>query len=224
MEIRCENCKAKLNIPDQKIPQGQRVIISCPRCKKKVTLDASTPKEENSVLMVDGETSPEVGKGDAEYPSGDRDAPLEFYEEGEKLALVAETDPAQVEMLKQAVEALGYRYVVAENTGEALGKMRFHLFDLVILSDGFDGIELGQSPIRQHLNRLSMSVRRRMFVALIGDTFNTIDHMMAFALSANLVINRKDLDRLTSILKIAISESQKFYKVYMDTLAEIRKA
>lgn len=224
MEIRCENCKAKLNIPDQKIPQGQRVIISCPRCKKKVTLDASTPKEENSVLMVDGETSPEVGKGDAEYPSGDRDAPLEFYEEGEKLALVAETDPAQVEMLKQAVEALGYRYVVAENTGEALGKMRFHLFDLVILSDGFDGIELGQSPIRQHLNRLSMSVRRRMFVALIGDTFNTIDHMMAFALSANLVINRQDLDRLTSILKIAISESQKFYKVYMDTLAEIRKA
>jgi hypothetical protein len=102
--------------------------------------------------------------------------------------------------------------------------MRFHLFDLVILSDGFDGIEFGQSPIRQHLNRLSMSVRRRMFVALIGDTFNTIDHMMAFALSANLVINRKDLDRLTSILKIAISESQKFYKVYMDTLAEIRKA
>ncbi len=102
--------------------------------------------------------------------------------------------------------------------------MRFHTFDLVILTDRFDGIELGQSPVLQYLNHLSMSIRRRMFVALVGDAFNTMDHMMAFAMSANLVINRRDLDKLAGILKNAVSDNEKFYKVFMDTLSELGKA
>ena len=39
MEIVCESCKAKLNIPDEKIPKGQAVRISCPKCKKKIVLE-----------------------------------------------------------------------------------------------------------------------------------------------------------------------------------------
>ena len=31
MEVVCEKCKAKLNIPDEKIPKGKRTIISCPK-------------------------------------------------------------------------------------------------------------------------------------------------------------------------------------------------
>ncbi len=223
MEIKCENCNAKLNIPDKKIPQGKQMIISCPKCKKKLTLDISNLKSENSPPEVEEKTESKVNKADAAYSHEDKDVALEFYEEGVKLALVVETGPAQVEKLRQAVEALGYRYVVAKNTGEAISKMRFHLFDLVILSDELDGIESGQSPILQHLNHVSMSVRRRMFVVLTGDTLNTTDHMTAFALSVNLLINSKDLDKLTGILKNAISDNQKFYKVYMDTLAEIGK-
>ena len=51
-----------------------------------------------------------------------------------------------------------------------------------------------------------------------------MDHMMAFAMSANMVINSNDLDRLTAILKHAISDNEKFYKVFKDTMAEAGKA
>ena len=119
---------------------------------------------------------------------------------------------------------MGYKYIVAENTGQAISKMRFHTFGLVVLSDQFDGIELEQSPILQYLNHLSMSIRRKMFVVLVGDSFNTMDHMMAFAMSVNLVVNRKDLDKFTGILKNAIADNEKFYKVFMDTLTEVGKS
>ncbi|MBW1851134.1 MAG: zinc-ribbon domain-containing protein [Deltaproteobacteria bacterium] len=198
MEIICEKCKAKLSIPDEKIPRGRVMSIACPKCKEKLTLGTRTLEPEK--------------------------AALESYEEGQKLALVAENDPGQIDKLRGAIEGLGYKYIAVENTGQAISKMRFHRFDLVILSDQFDGIELGQSAIRQYLNLLSISIRRRMFVALIGDTFNTMDNMMAFAMSANLVVNRRDLDNLTGILKNAISENDKFYKVFIDTLTEVGKA
>jgi hypothetical protein len=39
-----------------------------------------------------------------------------------------------------------------------------------------------------------------------------------------MVISSKDLDKLTSILKRGVSEHERFYKVFMDTLVETGKA
>jgi predicted Zn finger-like uncharacterized protein len=224
MEIRCENCNTKLNIPDEKIPhQGQRVTISCPKCKGKLTLDARVTKTEDPSPAVNKKAAPEARKADPVRDEAEGIA-LEYNAEGLKLALVAESDPDRFKKIGQAIRDLGYKCVAAENTNQAISKMRFHAFDLVILSNKFDGIELGQSPILQYMNHLSMSIRRKMFVVLIGDTYNTMDHMMAFAMSANLVINRRDSDKLEGILKNAISDNEKFYKVFLDTLSEVGKA
>ena len=90
-------------------------------------------------------------------------------------------------------------------------------------SDQFDDIDLEQSPVLQYLNNLSMSLRRVVFLVLVGQEYKTLDNMKAFALSANLVVNRKDMDKFTAILKQALSDHQRFYKVFMDTLAEVGK-
>ena len=47
---------------------------------------------------------------------------------------------------------------------------------------------------------------------------------MAFSLSANAVINTKDMEKLHPILKKAISDNDKFYKIFMDTMKEMGKA
>ena len=224
MEIICETCKARLNIPDDKIPKDHRATVSCPKCKNKLTLNPHTPKRQNPGAVAEREVEKEQNRWHEETNYGDEDASLDFFEEGVKLALLMETDAQRAEKLKRTVEELGYRGVLARNTRDAVGKMRLHQFDLVFLSDQFDEIDLKQSPVRQHMNNLSMSVRRRVFFALIGDNFKTMDHMMAFAMSANMVINSNDLDRLTAILKHAISDNEKFYKVFMDTMAEAGKA
>ncbi len=224
MEINCNKCGAKFNVPDEKIPKGKRVIISCPKCKNKLTLDSRGSGQEKAAGVTAEETKPGLQRPDDGYGYGEEGAALEFYEEGVKLALVAGNEAEQVEMPKKAVEELGYKCVWAENTREAIGKMRLHHFDLVILPDKFDGVEFKDSPLLQFMNHLSMSLRRRIFLALISDKFNTMDNMMAFAMSANLVVNKNDLDKLTAVLKKALLDHEKFYKVFMDTLVEIGKA
>jgi hypothetical protein len=67
-------------------------------------------------------------------------------------------------------------------------------------------------------------VRRRIFLVFLSSKFKTMDNMMAFARSANVVINSRDLDKLHLVLKKAISENEKFYKVFTDTLSEVGKA
>jgi len=142
----------------------------------------------------------------------------EAGDKGIKLALVMGNNVRDIEKLGQAVEGLGYRCVSVRDTEIAIGKMKLHNFDLMILSDQFDSIELLKSPVFHYLNHLSMSVRRRIFICLIGDGFETMDNMMAFSMSANLVVNWKDIDKLPAILKRSILENGKFYKVFIETL------
>lgn len=226
MEVICENCKAKLSIRDEKIPPGKKVIISCPKCNNKITLDTEGLKKETPAGAVyqDRDRGQASSGIDTSYDFDGEDALLESYEEEVKLALVMQDDVQQSDIYRQAIQELGYKYVCALNSGEAINKTRFHHFDLLILSDGFDDTDLMRSPVLKYMNQLSMSVRRRMFVALTGDTFKTMDQATAFAMSANIVINRRDIGNLTGILKYAISDYEKFYKVFMDILVETGKA
>jgi predicted Zn finger-like uncharacterized protein len=234
MEITCSNCKAKLNVPDEKIPKDQAVLINCPKCKNRITLDARKIAREELFLEDAAAESGELDMrsiaekqekpaGSYDYDDYSGDQALDFFEEGAKVGLVILKRDDNRDKVGVALEWLGYKCVYADNTRDSLGKLRFHSFNIVVLSDGFDNQDISYSPIMNYLNRLPMSSRRKMFVVLAGERFKTMDEMMAFALSANTVVNIKDIDKLTLILKKGLSENEKFYKVLLDTLAEVGK-
>jgi predicted Zn finger-like uncharacterized protein len=231
MEVTCDHCQAKLNVPEDKIPMNQVVRLNCPRCKNKITIDTTTneaPADENKADT--GEQFIEPRNGEEEqgekysYDDYSDDEDLTFFEEDVKLALVMPRDDEQAKVIKTAVEELGYKYIASSNTRDALGKLRFHQFDLILLSEGFDNQGLEGNSIINYLNHISISIRRKTFFALIGDHFKTMDDMMAFAMSVNMVINPNDIQKTRAVLKKGISDFQKFYKVFMDTLVEVGKA
>jgi uncharacterized protein YbaR (Trm112 family) len=224
MEVICEHCRTTLNIPDGRIPKDQKITTACPKCRSKLTIDTRKRKDE----MEPDSAGPGVNAGDLkldarEFLEGEDEA-LEYYEEGVKLALVMGDDAEQNNKIEKHLDAMGFRCVLADNTRKGIGKMRLHHFDLVTFPEDFGGATLDQSPVLHFLNHLSMSVRRRMFVAIVGNDFKTMDQMTAFALSANLVINKKDLGRLSMIMQRAISQNERFYKVFMEIYREMGKA
>ena len=221
MEVVCDHCGAKLKIPDEKVPKDRKLALTCPKCKKKIVVDTRRESARPA-----GEERPKEAAPPPPPPEDLRDdaADIGFYEEGVSLALVLGRDPGEADSLREAVEELGYKCVTAENTRRAVSTIRLHHFDLILLSDGFDGVEAGKSPVLQFMNHLSMSVRRRIFLALVGDEFKTMDNMAAFAMSVNLVISRDDADRCTPILKRAIADNERFYKVMKDMLLEVGRA
>jgi predicted Zn finger-like uncharacterized protein len=232
MEVTCEQCKARFNIPDDKVPKDKVIKLNCPKCKGKISLGSEVPQqpakapeaEEAPLKMMDptaGRKAPEESYG---YEDFTTDEALDFFEEGIKLALIMPSSSMNEDHLRAGLELIGYKCITTPNTRDAIGKLRFHHFDLIILADGFDSQPLDHSVIVNYLNRLSMSVRRKLFFALISDQFKTMDNMMAFAMSANVVINSKDIQKLHLILKKSVSENERFYKVFMDTMMETGKA
>jgi DNA-directed RNA polymerase subunit RPC12/RpoP len=206
MEVTCSGCNTKLNIPDDKVPVDQTVRINCPRCKNKITIES---RENRFAAPAQKVTF---------YEDQSDDDSLEYYDES-KLALVMADENIQ-DKIKAAVEEKSYRFVTSPTIRESLLKLRFNHFDLMILADGFDGQETFGGPIMNYLNHMSMSTRRRIFVTLIGNKFKTMDEMMAYALSANMVVNTKDLGSFSTLLKRGLMEYRRFYKVFLDVLEE----
>jgi len=209
MDITCASCGAAFKIPDEKLPPNQVVIITCPKCKGKIKVDTRKPDKD-------------IASGETEELEQDS-SPLELFEEGTRLALVLNGDDGQINDISSVLKELKYKPIVAPSIQDAMGKLRLHHFDMVILSDGFDGQNLEGSPVTHYLNHLSMSVRRKIFLVLVSEKFDTMDNMMAFTLSANLVIKLADLSKLRLILTKALPDHEKFYKIFMDTLKEAGK-
>jgi predicted Zn finger-like uncharacterized protein len=232
MEVTCEQCKARFNIPDDKVPKDRVLKLNCPKCKGKISLGAEMPEQppkadesgEFRMKFMDPAAGRRVSEESYGYEDFTTDESLDFFEEGIRLALIMPNNSMNEAHLRAGLELIGYKCIPTPNTRDAIGKLRFHNFDLIVLADGFDSQPLDHSVIVNYLNRLSMSVRRKIFLALISDNFKTMDNMMAFAMSANVVINSKDIQKLHLILKKAISENERFYKVFLDTMVETGKA
>jgi len=214
MEIICNNCQSKFRVPDEKIPAGKRATVACPKCKGKISL--GSPKG-----------SPGGGSFDSTDSNNGYDAdekPFDFIEEEGLTALVCESNPLVRKTVIKALEVLDYQITEAESTRDALKRMRYHNYDLFVINENFDTDNPESNGILLYLERLSMLVRRNMFIALVSDRFRTMDNMMALNKSANLIINSKNIDDIGKILSRGITDNEFFYRIFKGTLKEVGKA
>jgi predicted Zn finger-like uncharacterized protein len=210
MEVACKSCQRKFRIPDAKIPSGRNASFACPKCKQVITISAqqgANPKRASD--QKEQHTA---------YDAAEK--PFDFIEEDGKTALVCESTPAIRKSVMKNLELMEYQTTVADSARDALKRMRYHVYDLIVINEGFDTDNPESNGVLIYLERLGMAVRREMFVALISDRFRTMDNMIAFHKSVNLVINTKNIDDIGKILSRGITDNEVFYRVFRDGLKE----
>jgi hypothetical protein len=106
---------------------------------------------------------------------------------------------------------------------DALKQMRFHVFDMVVLSEVFSSTNPDENNVMNYLERLSMTIRRKIFVVLVTSRFRTTDNMAAFNKSVNIVVNTKNIDEIEKIIKSGLSDNADFYRVFKDALVKTGK-
>lgn len=156
------------------------------------------------------------------YDAADR--PFDFVGEGGATALVCEPDPALREKINNGLKEMGYQITTPATAKDALKAMRFHIFDVIVLNELFDTADPQANGVLQYLENMAMTTRRRFFVALVSDTYRTMDNMAAFNRSVNIVINRKSIDNAGKIIKQGVADNKAFYHVFQETLQKMGKA
>jgi CheY-like chemotaxis protein len=209
MQVNCEQCQSKFNLPDEKVPEGKVTTLRCPKCKSPITIDTTPAVPPSSPFQA----------SEDDYDAGDK--PFDFIEEEEKTALVCEPDAIIREQITTTLDMLEYHITVCDSARDALKKMRYHIYDLVVLNENFDTPDPDSNGILIYLERLQMAVRRGIYVLFISTRFRTMDHMMSFNKSVDLIMNPQNIADFEKVLKRGLAEHQMNYRVYRETLKKL---
>lgn len=223
MEISCNTCKSRFNVPDEKLPEGKLASLRCPKCKGKIIVDLTSEGSDSGK----GEAAPTQTHGfdfddsadDNEYNPDER--PFDFLEEEGKTALICEKDPAVVKAINTVLDIMEYSVTVADSMRDALRKMKYHTYDMILINETFDAPDPESNGILIYIERLQMDVRRNIFVGLLTRRFPTMDNMAAFLKSVNITINMTDIDKIDRILGRGISEFELFYAIFKDSAKKL---
>ena len=157
----------------------------------------------------------------AGYDAGEK--PFDFISASTETALVCEADPAIKEKITKTLKNMGYQVTEPASGREALKSMRFHSYDLVVVNEKFNGTdnETSSNEVLYYLQNLAAAARRNIFVALLSDNYRTMDNMMAFNKSVNMIINKKNIDDFATIIQRGLDDSKVFYGIFKEALKKL---
>lgn len=206
MNITCPHCQTKLNVPDEKIPKDRDSSFKCPKCTEKITVPASRPQEDPQPFDP------------AEAPSG---ASARFSSRGRAMICMGEGSPSG--SVVATLGQMGFEAETPVNVTQALKKLEYHVYPLVLIDESFDQGR-GLSDLISHMNNLDMSLRRRICLILISRQNPTGDRMAALHASVNHIMGANDMAHLSEILSEALTEHENFYIVFNESMKAAGKA
>lgn len=148
--------------------------------------------------------------------------PFDFIGTNTETALICESDPAIRENITKTLINMGYHVTDTSSSREALKNMRFHAYDLIILNENFDMAKAQDSnEVLIYLQNMAAATRRNIFVALLSDNYRTMDNIVAFNKSVNLVINKKNIGDFAAIITQGLADNKTFYGIFKESLKKL---
>lgn len=224
----CPHCKTPLKLGDaqmvklrkaiEALAPGKKLTIKCPSCAQAIMLDATaltTTKKSGGITPPGPPDLSWLKEKAVQEDERIEDVPM---------ALVLYPDNEQRQIVRDALEQVGYQVIFVDNVDHARERMRFVNFACVAQSSQFEGRKLEDSSFHLYMRGMSMQRRRYLFYILIGPEFSTLYNLQALAYSANLVINDKDLYHMGTALRRAIPLYEEIFGPFMEELTSAGKS
>ncbi len=107
-----------------------------------------------------------------------------------------------------------YKVFVAQDTRQAVERMRANQIEVLVLEPEFDLIEQGAAFVTREVQVLRPAQRRRLFVVLVSPSLKTLDAHAAFLNNVNALVNTKEMDHLPRILEQGLREYNELYREF----------
>ncbi len=223
MSIGCPHCKQSIAIKKEEDLQGN-AFDAFPDLMADLAGDEPDQKADEPVVETSYEkqdaldsTLTPPGPPDISWlKTGDLGELLHTQELS--LALVLLPAGEDKEKVSQAFVDLGYRVESAESAHEAIEKMKFVTFSAIVLHVDFEGGTLEKSQCHDYIKWLPMSKRRSLYYVVIGPDFHTSYDLAALSVSANMVINGRDIRHISRILRKGFRDYDSLFGPFLSAL------
>jgi predicted Zn finger-like uncharacterized protein len=116
------------------------------------------------------------------------------------------------ESIARGLTQNGYKVFVAQDTRQAVERMRENQLDVVVLDSRFDPVEQGTVFVTREISILRPAQRRRVFFVMLSPSLRTMDPHAAFLNNVNVIINLNQADELPRLIEHRLREYNDLYK------------
>ncbi len=124
----------------------------------------------------------------------------------------------RTDAVERALAAGHYELMIAENTTDAIGRLRTGKMNIVILDSEFDPVEQGTVFVTREISMMRPSERRRLFLVQLSPSVRTADAHTAFVNNVNLIVNFSDVTDLPRLLEQGIADVNDLYRDFNNVL------
>ena len=208
MDVICTGCSKHYKIAEEKLPSDSVAYFTCPNCKKRIKIEVPSKKISLSTNKKTATTESQC---------------FESFEPGTKTALVYCPESRERELLQKELTGLGYEVRLINQQDDIRFRVRYHIYDLIILYQNGPEPEDDLSNIQEYISSLLMDMRRKIFVIHVHPGGNRLDSMQAFSMGTDLTISPSDLENLPEILSPALEANEIAYKVFFERKAKVEE-
>ena len=240
MIIVCQKCSSRLQVDEMKIP-SKPFTIRCPKCNSSVDSNGNINTTEQMGVSVGALPQSEDSRleqpkaaplFESHAPPATASAADRLMELLSGLASQAGANPGYSqsgrsswnprkalvcaveenrESIARGLADNNYQVFVAQDSRQAIERMRENRLDLVILDSRFDPVEQGPVFVTREVSVLRPAQRRRLFFVFLSPTLRTMDAHAAFLNNVNAVVNVNDLADLPKLIEHRLREFNELY-------------
>jgi hypothetical protein len=150
-------------------------------------------------------------------------APYELITAADKPALLGISTLEWQARVLAVLDGQGYKVHAAQDHDDFINRFTQYQYQVTVIEEMFQCSSLADNRSLRFVQHLTMGLRRHSTVFLLGDSFQTLHPMQAFAQSVHAVIHSADFDNLESLLTKVVNDNELFltaYRQVQDRLAQ----
>ncbi|MGE5126630.1 MAG: zinc-ribbon domain-containing protein [Betaproteobacteria bacterium] len=216
MQAQCSQCATRIQIDDAKVPD-RPFKVKCPKCGAILPLPGRGAGSDTPAAAPPPPApapASEPAAAPAAPPSPEAVAHLERLQHSQNDAVIALAGPAAA-AIQQALTRIGYNVDSVDDVEEGARLLEQGAYEVAVTSRAPLGPGRPET-LAQRMLRLSVDMRRRVFVILVGDEFRSGDGTQAWAVQADLVLHPSDAPRAESYIRATMAERKRLYQPLLD--------
>jgi predicted Zn finger-like uncharacterized protein len=222
VQANCPSCSQRIVIDDTKVPD-RPFKVKCPRCQAPVALPgkaAAAPVAAPPEPIVPAAPPAPVAAGSDEMRSQlmaqlRREMSLGDAPSSGGRALVCLPDRNAAGALTVALTRVGYQVDTIDDPEEGARLLEQGICSVVATARSAGAGPRGEN-LYERAGRLNPDGRRRIFLILVGDDYKTGDGTQAWTMSADVVLNTRELATADVVVRNTVAERARLYQAFLD--------
>lgn len=141
---------------------------------------------------------------------------FDFISPVDRPALLAISNPDYLAQTRAALADMGFKVHNVDSHAHFNTRFNQVNYHVVVIEENFASSAAGENHSLRLIQRMPMAQRRHAAFLLIGDGFETLNTMQAFAQSVHCVVNPSEMQLIGQLIQKASADNDTFLAPYRD--------